>query len=61
MEKPETTIDDLPDGVKPRPPISPAQRSDKISPYRLGITSTSYIVGSCTMFKHTLKVKQHLL
>ena len=36
----------FPDGVSPRPPINPAQRSDKMSPYRLGITRTSYILGS---------------
>ena len=36
----------LPEGVNPRPPIRPAQRSDNISPYKFGITNTSYIVGS---------------
>merc|ERR1719347_2558771 len=44
----------FPLGVSPRPPINPAHRSDRISPYRLGITSTSYWLGSCTMFKHTV-------
>lgn len=28
----------LPDGVRPRPPTKPAHISDKISPYKLGIT-----------------------
>ena len=38
----------------PKPPISPAHRSDKISPYRLGMTSTSYLPGSWTIFKQTV-------
>ena len=36
----------FPDGVKPRPPINPAPRSDKISPYKLGITRRSNWPGS---------------
>lgn len=31
----------FPDGVSPRPPIRPAQRSEIISPYKLGRTITS--------------------
>jgi len=44
----------LPLGVRPRPPTRPAHISDKMSPYRFGMTSTSYCVGSCTMFRHTV-------
>ena len=34
------TLPIFPEGVKPSPPINPAHISDKISPYRLGITIT---------------------
>lgn len=44
----------FPLGVRPSPPTSPAHMSDKISPYRLGITKTSYFPGSCTIFKQTV-------
>lgn len=44
----------FPDGVSPNPPTKPAHMSDKISPYKFGITSTSYFEGSCTMFKQTV-------
>jgi hypothetical protein len=38
----------FPDGVRPRPPMRPAQRSLMMSPYRLGITITSKAEGSFT-------------
>ena len=38
----------LPDGVRPRPPMSPAQRSEMMSPYRLGMHMTSNWVGRVT-------------
>jgi hypothetical protein len=41
----------LPDGVRPRPPIRPAHMSDRMSPYKLGMTMTlsAYGLGSCTI------------
>merc|ERR1712128_34676 len=44
----------LPDGVKPRPPIKPAPKSERISPYKLGMTRTSYWLGSWTMRRQTV-------
>jgi hypothetical protein len=36
----EASLPMLPEGVKPRPPIKPADKSERISPYRLGMTMT---------------------
>ena len=44
----------LPEGVRPRPPMSPAQRSEMMSPYRLGMHSTSNCVGFFTSCMHAL-------
>src|ERR1700738_2848380 len=41
-------------GASPRPPIMPAPRSEMMSPYRLGQTSTSYSLGRRTSPKHEL-------
>jgi hypothetical protein len=38
--KMEASFPMFPDGVRPRPPMRPAERSDRISPYKLGITMT---------------------
>ena len=35
-------------GARPRPPTSPAHRSDTMSPYRFGSTITSKVSGFCT-------------
>jgi hypothetical protein len=42
----------LPDGVSPSPPIKPAHMSERISPYRLGITMTRSPngLGFCVIF-----------
>lgn len=39
----------MPLGVRPRPPMRPAQRSEMMSPYRLGITITSNWLGRVTI------------
>ena len=44
----------LPDGVRPRPPMRPAHRSEMMSPYRLGMTSTSNCAGFFTSCMHAL-------
>lgn len=43
----------FPDGVNPSPPINPAHISDKMSPYKLGITITvlEYREGSWTIYE----------
>src|ERR687888_183192 len=41
-------------GAMPRPPIMPAQRSETMSPYRFGSTSTSYSSGRWTSCMHML-------
>jgi len=38
--KMEASFPMFPDGVRPRPPMRPAERSDRISPYKLGMTMT---------------------
>lgn len=42
----------LPEGVKPSPPMRPAHMSDRISPYKLGITITrsAYGLGFWTIY-----------
>ena len=34
------TLPMFPDGVRPKPPMRPAHMSDKMSPYKFGITMT---------------------
>jgi hypothetical protein len=53
--KMEASFPMLPEGVRPRPPIKPAHMSDKISPYKLGMTMTvsAYGAGSCTIYCKT--------
>ena len=45
----------LPEGVRPRPPIRPAHMSDKMSPYKLGMTITrsEYGAGFCVICRQT--------
>ena len=38
--KMEASFPMLPDGVNPSPPINPAHMSERISPYKLGMTMT---------------------
>src|SRR6266702_5878051 len=42
----------LPEGVSPNPPIKPAHMSERISPYRLGMTMTRSPngLGFCVIF-----------
>ena len=42
----------LPEGVRPRPPINPAHISDRMSPYKLGMTMTrsEYGLGLVTIY-----------
>lgn len=46
--KMEASLPMFPEGVNPSPPMSPAHMSERISPYRLGMTITvsAYGVGS---------------
>lgn len=50
-EHQELTRPMLPDGVRPNPPMRPAHMSDKMSPYKLGITMTrsAYGRGFCVI------------
>lgn len=51
------TLPMLPDGVRPRPPIRPAHMSERMSPYKFGITMTRSenglgLVTICSKGKH---------
>lgn len=46
----------FPDAVSPSPPINPAQRSETISPYKLGMTITSNSDGLLANFMQTVSI-----
>jgi hypothetical protein len=53
----------LPEGVRPRPPMRPAERSERMSPYRLGMTMTVSAKGAgsvaiCGCQRHSSMAKE---